>query len=273
MKKFLQIFLFLLSGSLINDAVHAAERSVVVLFGDSITVGINSNYPGGTSNDYANGTTTRGCSTIYLTAILTNQNVIPPGGCKVGGQAPQFTVERKKRNALVVNWGEGGTNSQQGAQRISANLAKTKSDHDGGDYTVLLMYGTNDRGYGISSQTTNFNTRLLIDRARAQGYKPVIGTLIPRSDFNVSGYNSAILSAANAKSVPIVDHYSVFVGYPSYLTNLLDLEFFFGNPKRIHPKNRGYLLIAETWFDRYLKDAISPEYVDITPIITLLLDD
>ena len=53
----------------------------------------------------------------------------------------------------------------------------------------------------------------------------------------------------------------------------MDIE----NNDFLHPSDRGYLVIAETWFDQFLDGRIAAEplatNVTIAPVLFLLLDD
>lgn len=256
------------------------DPTVVVLFGDSITLGYNSNYLGSPGPDprVAGGTTVRGCPTFYLKDLLLQQE--PRGSDQdcptIGVPSPILDANDEKRDAIVANWGLGGSSSARGVQRITSNLSDTKNQFPAKAYLALIMYGTNDFGFNISTSMTRFNIIEMIRKARSAGYLPVIGTLIPRDDFNVSPYNSSIVSAANQEGVLVVDHFARFVAQSTGWRSLLQQEIgvISGELVRFHPTDHGYLVIAETWFDKFLKNAIEPvPTLVISPIITILLDD
>jgi len=117
----------------------------------------------------------------------------------------------------------------------------------------------------------------MIDRARSLGFTPIIGTLTPRSDRNVSDYNAQVVANANLRGATVVDHFTRFLQDGNGGLDLLDLEFFGGNPIRLHPTDEGYDVIAKTWFDQFLENeiiAIPPASTPtLTPVIQLLLDD
>ncbi|GHA08648.1 hypothetical protein GCM10008090_18140 [Arenicella chitinivorans] len=265
----------LAAGSLVAGDVIAgdASRTVIALFGDSTTTGFNANF----GDRYGNGTTTRGCPTILLTNLLLRAPQIePPESCPTTiYDSPIFDANTQKRNVIVANWGIGGSTTESGISRISSNLAQTKTDHVGKAYITLIIYGTNDFNSGISTSTTRFNLRQMIQSARALGYTPVLGTLTPRDDRDISPYNSAVNGAASDEGVAVVDHFTRFVNQSGGWRSILQQEVSTTTGKlvRFHPTDEGYMIIAETWFDQYLRSAIKPELSLITPILPLLLED
>ncbi len=278
---FTTVFVAVVSCCLSSVAVAGQnDPTVIVLFGDSITLGFNSNYAGNSPGDprVAGGTTERGCPTIYLKNILLKEEPRSANeDCPTESiSSPILDANSETRDVIVANWGLGGSTSERGVQRISSELNQTKSDFPAKDYLVLIMYGTNDFGSNISTSMTRFNTVEMIRKAKSAGYTPIIGTLTPRDDFNVSPYNSKIVSAANQEGAFVVDHFARFVAEPTGWRSLLEQEIgrISGNLVRFHPTDRGYLVIAETWFDKRLKNIIEPE-VDfvISPVLDILLDD
>ncbi len=248
------------------------ERTVVALFGDSISVGFNANF----QDRNGNGTTDRGCPTIYLTNLMLNDGDHPSCSSSLYN-SPVFDANNEARNIIVTNWGEGGTDTDRGQARINAHLGQAKIDFVGNSYITLIMYGTNDRNSGISSTTTRDNIGIMIDRARVLGFTPILSNLTPRSDQNVGTYNSQIASLVGSKNVLFVDMHSRFVNHSGGYTQLIDQEIstLTGETIRLHPNNEGYLVIAETWFDQHLKNIIPAieNQTNIAPIISLLLDE
>lgn len=253
------------------------ERSVIALFGDSIAVGFNANF----RDRNGNGTTTRGCPTVFLTNLLLNSGDHPTCSATLYN-SPVFDQNNDVRNIVVTNWGEGGTTTDRGVVRINSHLNQARLDHQGNQYLALIIYGTNDRNGNISSTTTGSNIGIMIDRARALGYMPVIANLVPRSDQNVVSYNSAIESVSNSKGVNVVDMYSRFNSHSGGYTTLIDEEIstLTGQVIRLHPNDEGYLVISETWFDKALKSLVpivgktlDENKLNIVPIISLLLEE
>jgi lysophospholipase L1-like esterase len=253
------------------------HEAVVVLFGDSITTGFNSNFQGVFT---VNGATDMGgCPSTYLNNILrkekarSDQEICPTKSLA----SPILDNNNKRRNAVVANWGFGGTNSLHGVNRISSNLSETKSELDAKNYFVLIMYGSNDQPKGISTSVTRFNTKQMISKAIGLGYEPIIGTLLPQSNrVDVKPYNTQIVNQANEDGVFVVDHYARFISQPGGWTTLIEQEVSTttGATIRLHPNDQGYLIIAETWFNKRLEDVIPGFSVfSIAPIINLLLED
>ena len=144
----------------------------------------------------------------------------------------------------------------------------------------MILYGTNDFSFGIDPADTGAHTRIMIDIARANGFTPVVSPLLPRNPANagsevqnLTAYNSQITSAINDRGADSVDLYSRFINEPGGFQNLMDIE----NNDFLHPSDRGYLVIAETWFDQFLDGRIAAEplasNVTIAPVLFLLLDD
>ena len=248
---------------LTSTNTRAAEEAVVALFGDSVTAGL---LVGVYEVQIADGRTD-GVPTIELDKLL-NQNT-------------------PRRPAVLSNWGHGGSSSgnneeigsgsSSGTYRISSTLDSLAASETGSPKIVLIIYGTNDFDYGISEADTGFNTSELINKSRTSGFIPIIGTLTPRSDRSVVSYNSAIQAAAAERGAALVDHYTVFMNYPDggVLALLQDNEIDprTNLPVRKHPNTTGYRIIAETWFDRSLRDLIPVSSNNVAGAIQLLLDD
>jgi len=168
----------------------AQTNSLVVLFGDSITVGFNS----GRQINFPAGSTVIGGPREFLSDLLNDPN--------------QF------RDSTVVNWGEGGTTSTRGVQRISINLGLSRQANPAERFFVLIMYGTNDLGQGISEGTTAFNNGQMIRSARLSGYVPIVGTITPRSDRNIGPLAASIANIAAINNAQVVDQFSFFNARP-----------------------------------------------------------
>jgi len=251
------VWLFLIC--LTANVSVANETNMIVLFGDSLTFGDNNNFNGPVSAGVGSGRTG-------------NDGLSPP---LPPSDKLDDLLDSEFRESTVINWGVGGTSTDSGTSRILSNLNSSLSDHSADNRYILILYGTNDFNFGLSPSTTGFNIQLMIDRARSVGFTPIIGTLTPRSDRNVSDYNAQIVANANARVAPIVDHYSRFLQDGNGGLDLLDLELFGGVSIRLHPTDEGYDVIAQTWFDLFLKNEIAemPRTSTVSPIIELLLDD
>lgn len=262
--RLLRVFLLvnLVLVSTFFQIASAKETNLIALFGDSITIGENSSFP------FA-------LRPMRGFGRLGNDGNFP---ALPGSDNLDTVLDTENRESIVMNWGRGGSNSGlqpfNGAERISRELQFIKDNYTADNYYILILYGTNDFGSGISESSTRFHTLLMIDRARAKGFTPVIGTLTPRiGGGNISSRNGQIKSAANTRNAPIVDHHQRFLQDGSGGFGLIDIEQFNGVTLRLHPNAEGYEVIARTWFDQYLKDEIAPNLITISPIISILLDD
>jgi lysophospholipase L1-like esterase len=252
--------------SLVLAFIHSAnvyaatDPSVVVLYGDSITVGYNleENF------------------TERFGAGRTASQL--PGSRPLQETDSLLNSKRSTRSSIIVNWGVGGSSSTNGVSRISSSLSDTRAQYAGSNYYVLILYGTNDTGHGLTSSDTAFNVRQMINKTRAAGanFIPVVANLLPRSDLDVRPQNSRIVSEAAVANTPLVRLFEAFVDYPNGYTRLLGEETSSrtGQRIRLHPNVTGYQLIAQTWFDEALKDLIEPDPTfNPAAVLMLLLDD
>ena len=249
---------------LICNANAERDPSVVVLFGDSTTVGFNTNF----DERFGDARLNFGEPSIQLTRILNNAD----------------------RPSVVPNLGIGGTSSGpataftgftgvgNGVDRISGDLSSVIVNNPGRDYYVLILYGTNDPARGIPSSVTGFNNGIMIQRANALGYTALVSTILPCDvcPNNVATINNAISNEVNNRIDGGADahfvniHNAVRASWiPLYVEN-----------DGIHPNDAGYEAIAQNWFDLQLQELITPESVldsmtsGISSIISfLLLDD
>ena len=270
-----------------------ADKALVALFGDSISLGFQL---GIFDPSPPNGQSNFGCPDIYLGNILRLEEArIPPFRCPTTIHDSPILDANKltglRRDVQVVNWGITGSDTVQGVARISLSLNISRNQFpDRTNRIVLINYGTNDINNGIGLSTTRFNLEQMVSQARGQaGFIPVIARILPRSDESniidsrVFDINNQIRSiAANDGQLALVDLFNVFINYPGGWPQLIRLEDFStvlpgGRQLRIHPNDQGYLLIAEQWFDQFLRANITPLPIAnnpiITPILNLLLDE
>ena len=262
--------LLLLAAYLCAPLSSAANElpAVIALFGDSTTVGYvpprdhNGNaYPDKFEERFGNGTTTRGIPTSHLSSLLNNGTPVYP--------------------SIVTNWGVGGTStsvqSYNGVDRMNSNLATAASTHNGYAYYVLIIYGSNDFGYGLSANDTGANIEIMINIARGRGFTPIVGTTSPRSDRNLSDTNQKIKDAAANRGAPVVDHFTAFNNYPGgpYTLMTSEISVTTGQPVQLHPTSDGYRFMAQNWFDGVLKNELisRASAAHIGAISILLLDD
>jgi lysophospholipase L1-like esterase len=220
------------------DAALAYDGNIIMTFGDSITVG----YP-------------------YLPGHGWAAN-----GCHCGPTQKKLEalLAESGRDSLVLNWGKGGESTDLGVDRIKSDIKDAISTWGKLDF-VLIMEGTNDYSYGISSSTTAFNIGVMIDKARQYHAVPLVGTITPdteNSGKDVPNYNRAIANVVDDKGVLLVDHYS------SIEDQWDDLNY-----DGLHPNLDGYEFIADDWFP-YLASLIKKDQLNLFPqILMLLLND
>ena len=222
--------------SLTSSPSFAQVDKTIILIGDSITVTRLSFTP------------CQSCST---------QNPCAGGNdgyCGYGNGDQWGWTARKLERLLeysgdtnVLNYGIAGTQSSSGINRIQSVINHAKAKHPANQYYILILYGTNDMGTrilpAVSSQQTQANILSMITIANQNGVTPIVGTLLPRKDRDVTAYNQAITSAASTGGADLVDHYQAWQGK--------NLDKYYRDP--IHPKKCGSEFIAETWYQVYFK--------------------
>ena len=240
---------------LANVSYAQNDDSIVVLFGDSLSNGYNSLY---NSDEIGAGRLNRGQPSIMLSAILNANN----------------------RPSKVANHGVGGSASgpsvnpnlysNNGLDRINADLSKIRTTYPGSAYYALIIYGTNDHAYSIPPSTTGFNHKLMIDRADALGYTTLVGTIPECICKNVAFVNNEIKAAVSSRAGGSVNGVYLVDQYANTRSNWYTTYYDDG----IHPNNDGYMAMAQYWFDQRLESLIAAKVdVNIVPIISLLLDD
>ena len=111
----------------------------------------------------------------------------------------------------------------------------------------------------------------MIDKARARGVLPVLGTITPDPRYpekNIPGANKLLRDLAQKKKVALADHYSALIGNWSNLCT----------SDRMHPNRTGYSIMAQTWADAMtetdqLAAPLPAKTPPLTPILMLLLDE
>ncbi len=242
--------------SLSNVAHAKQDPNLVVLFGDSISLGFNQASIFSQDNRSGDGALQFGVPSQYLDEILRDNN----------------------RKSLVANFGYGGSPSGptfnesigvgNGLQRITSDLSTAKELHGPSQRQyILILYGTNDMDYDIPASTTGMNIELMIDRSIAQGFIPIVGTIPPTDSaplVNPQIRNAVARSQNKGNEVYLVDHYIHLL--PNWAT-LRDSD-------GLHPNNNGYLAIANYWFNNRLESLIPRDRLgNINGTLYLLLDD
>jgi len=235
-------------------SVAKADNSVplVALFGDSITYGYARRGRGDGRPDI-------GAPDRKLSALLNDS----------------------RRPSVVVNLGWGGTPTGpagspglvaigNGLERINRDLDSVSAAYpDSSIKYIVILYGFNDRAWGIPNATTAFNVEQMILRAINRGYVPIVGSIAPClcSNSTIASRNrlieSRVVSLRNRGNVVhYVDQYSLLL---SDIGSLLI-------PDGVHPNDQGYQRIANNWFNLVLKNLIEKKQVIIPAIPLLLLD-
>ena len=248
---------------LIGNAIAERDPSVVVLFGDSTTVGFNTN-----SNErFGDARLNFGEPSIQLTRILNNADrpsVVPNLG--IGG------TSSGPATAFTGFVGEGN-----GVDRISDDLSDVIANNPGRDYYVLILYGTNDPARGIPSSVTGFNNGIMVQRANALGYTALVSSILPCDvcPNNVATINSAIFNEINSRINGGADAHFVNI-HNAVRADWISL---YVENDGIHPNDAGYAAIAQNWFELQLQELITPESIldsvtsSISSIVSLLLLD
>jgi lysophospholipase L1-like esterase len=146
--------------------------------------------------------------------------------------------------ATVVNQGQSGTRSPAGASRIGGTLRRTQAAY------TLILYGTNDWnecGTSVPCFTID-SLRAIVEKTKQLQSLPVLATLPPvnpdvpgaeaRNNW-VSRMNELIRDLAVEQGALLVDIEAAFRSEPNLVALYSD---------NIHPNDRGYAIIAETFF-------------------------
>jgi lysophospholipase L1-like esterase len=204
----------LAAGALAAPRGAAAQATVYVAFGDSITAG--------TGDD--------------------PERVEP-------GYPPrlQALLVAAGRQAVVRNRGLGGERTTEGVSRIDSVLA------EGGD-VILLMEGSNDISRRVSIDTTLFNLDQMGLKAERRGVRPIHTTVIPRipralvdaENFTNQVLNENLRELAGFRARGLVDQFEAF----GKVENVFG-ELYWDEPDdRVgHPNAEGYDLMARVFFD------------------------
>lgn len=167
-------------------------------------------------------------------------------------------------DSIVINEGWGGEVTREGFARIDHVLAVHLSQY------LLLMEGTNDVIFiEISMDTTSFNLEQMIQKSKNIGTSPLLSTIIPRNDWRwdvefykdrIFDLNDKIRVLATELTVPLVDQFNSFYYYQGKggddWKSLLCTD-------NIHPNEKGYQVMAETWFEEIKTLPLSPVITEV----------
>lgn len=145
----------------------------------------------------------------------------------------------------VYNEGKGSEITANGLARLDEVLAADLARY------LLILEGTNDTVTLIyNPDVTAFNLRQMVGGSRNFGSFPAMGTLLPRFDDaarpeRIAEVNTRIHDLARFLSVPLVDFYTLFNGYPETEGGVMSLL----SDDKLHPNEKGYQFMAEKWFE------------------------
>jgi lysophospholipase L1-like esterase len=145
----------------------------------------------------------------------------------------------------VINRGQGGEHSNEGAARLPGVL---RSDKPG---FVLIMEGTNDAEQCQDSAALINNLRSMVQSAKANNTIPIIGTIPPSFRNNpcasdiIDQTNANIRALASAENIVLAD---IFTGM-----NQRDLFGIAPDRDPLHPNEAGYAVMANIWYTALLQ--------------------
>ncbi len=150
-----------------------------------------------------------------------------------------FLQTKVGTQATIVNEGKGGEQTSDGVNRIGDVLANDKPKY------ILIMEGANDAIWGVSSSTLKFNLTAMVNKSQAAGAIPIISTVTPDTDPQVTltvsiqnDYNPAIDAIATEQGITLVDAYAALApDWPSYTT------------EGLHPNVAGQQILATLFYN------------------------
>ena len=166
-----------------------------------------------------------------------------------------------KAGAMVVNHGKSGETTAQGLSRINSVL------NTGGDF-ILIMEGTNDINFNVSTGSILFNLQQMVDRSEAAGVEPIWATVIPLrpSAFTTQDQNLAVdmRQKSLGQDLLLVDAYAAFDYTPSAWPDLYNQSL--KKDPVGHPNAKGYDLLAQTFADAIFgSDTLPPVLGSVEP--------
>ncbi|MEW6455506.1 MAG: GDSL-type esterase/lipase family protein [Acidobacteriota bacterium] len=151
-------------------------------------------------------------------------------------------------SSTVLNRGIPGEDTIHGLSRIDAVLNKDRSGY------FLLLEGTNDVTLGYSIDNITFNLKEILKKCLNLGTRPLIASIIPKAfdyeyqNFLVIQLKEKIKKLSDELSIPFVDQFTAFYSYPDEYGGWRSLY-----SDRSHPNEKGYELMAKTWFESIKK--------------------
>jgi lysophospholipase L1-like esterase len=165
------------------------------------------------------------------------------------GYLPKLEVmlNQKYGTSKVINEGIGGEGTTDGLARMDSVLAAHPARY------LMLMEGTNDIIFlEVSMDTVAFNLEAMARKCLNYGAFPLLATIIPRNDWRWSlqiyknrifDLNTKIRTLTEKIKIPLVDQFNAFYNYPADQGGWTSLLL----PDGVHPNEKGFYFMAETW--------------------------
>ncbi len=150
----------------------------------------------------------------------------------------QQMLDAKGCNAVVINQGQNGQTTNDGA-RLIGNVLAARQPH-----YILIMEGANDARIGIGAYATVSWLGSMMDQAQAAGAIPLISAITPDTESGSENrsipdiYNPGIATEAANRKVTYVDNYTALAGANWGLYNYDGL----------HLNDAGQRVVAEQFF-------------------------
>ncbi len=117
----------------------------------------------------------------------------------------QMILDPSSTTTVMVNSGNGGETTQGGLGRIGSVLLGIAPQY------IIIMEGANDVQQGISPSTTSFNLENMAQQAISAGVTPIMSTITPNQNPNLSPevYNPLIIQMAGNDGLTLQDTYTL----------------------------------------------------------------
>jgi lysophospholipase L1-like esterase len=168
----------------------------------------------------------------------------------------EYKLDSRVRPSEVLNFGEPGERTAQGAARIGPVVSDNRPKY------VLIMEGTNDVSDGRGPGVVYDHLLDMIYNARHAGVtdvRLVMATIIPRNDNRNDETQTmneeAVIPAASLRNISVCQMYQAFENYGDWSQLIWD---------DVHPNGLGLQLMADTWYNCILT-MFNEIYEDTTP--------
>jgi len=225
-----------------TTTVHAAGRSNVIAFGDSLTEAC---YIEGSSQ----------CGWLGGNGYYKELEYLLT-------QDP-WTANRPVQ---IFNFGKGGEQTHEGLNRLNYLLETSACDQPAS--LILIMEGTNDLLQRKNVGNIGYNIELMIGLSRDHGLEILLATIPPDPDHaykEIEALNKrireiAVRQYAKYGDVTLVDQYAALApDWGDYTTP----RGCYGD--RTHPNNAGFDAMAHVWYEAL------PDYMKPPPPLTALM--